>query len=155
MPQLPSGRHVGVGSDPLIDLVEDFTSGKNFSCWRFLAIDDVKDLYPYIEIFYFDFIEDGDRPKLKDHSLPIDAGLKKIETGLRVPDVFKDNSDWSEDDKVAFLEFLQSERFTKSFNRQLDTIKMIKADITLYGSEFQKAEVALWNNNIHWLQEKH
>ncbi len=154
MPQLPSGRHIGIGADPLLDLVEDFDSGKIISCWRFLAIEELKDLYPYIEIFYLEDKEEGKKPRLMENSLPPHAELKQFETGLRVTDVFKSNSDWSEEDKIAFQEFLESERFVKGFKAKLEGIQRVKKYIEKNGTELQKAEIALWKDKVRITQEE-
>lgn len=126
MPQLPSGRHVGVDPQPLNALIDDIISGKAVVSWPLLAIESKMDLLAHLAIVYFEEIDDGKSFELAKGSLPIDARLKKVVTNKTVVDVFNDNSDWSDEDKSAFWEHLTSERVKPFFNSLLEHVEKVK-----------------------------
>lgn len=154
MPQLPSGKHVGVTLDPLNKLINDILENQLMTCAPLLRINQMEDLYPYLNIVYFENETDSDTPGLEVGSLPLDAELKPVFTNYRVTDVLSKESEWDGADKEAFINFLESERFNKMHKKKFESVLELKEILEKEGSWLNKAEFQMWKGGFHWEQDE-
>jgi len=153
MPQLPGGRHVGIELAPLNKLIKDIVSGKSRVIWPLMAIEEPNDLWRHIAIVYFERIRSDKVVNLNQNSLPIDAELKPVYTKLLVSDVFTSECDWSEDDKAAFANFLNSERAKPMIDQAILRVTKVQETLLTKGSPIQQWEINAWKAGCHPLQE--
>ena len=101
MPQLPSGRHVGISPDNILNFAEkcDFQQVSDF----YLNIHDRNMLLHLLNVVLYE-----------DNANPPSAGQPSIGkpyiTDLKVTDIETPKCNWSSDDKAVFSQWLQEER---------------------------------------------
>ena len=119
MPRLPSGRDVGVASDPILQLARDgnFQLTVGFT----LQIESADDIAPLINITYFNAEEGKDGP-----------GVPYL-SGLMVSDIGTEKCDWPVEDVVFFKQWLRSEAAKKwlrnVFDELTELIRTVKAPL--------------------------
>jgi hypothetical protein len=121
MPQLPSGRHVGLADGPVQELAKTGNMGLKLAFYK--AMKKPADLAPVICITYFHPSDDDSilgEPYLSD---------------LTLADIGTEKCDWSEEDLVAFnawLELPRSKDFLQSAYDELkhiiETVKVVMPD---------------------------
>lgn len=154
MPQLPSGRHVALEPQPLNQLIDDVVNERAVAIWPLLAIASPNDCINHFELVYMEPTGDGDTPSLATGSVPLDAALRKVHTGLTLGDVLADTSDWSREDKEFFCEFLSSERVQAFLAHHFDHVQEVQAELREHGSSLQKWEAQTWAAGCHPLQDE-
>ncbi|MCG8613588.1 MAG: hypothetical protein MI864_24005 [Pseudomonadales bacterium] len=100
MPQLPSGMHVSVTIDPVLN-----AAGKGDFMTHAVILADVKSLQDFLQLVAVVYYpcEDSSNPG---------AGCVKTEpvlSGLTAADVLTEKCRWSEKDKIWFVQWLDSE----------------------------------------------
>lgn len=155
MPQLPSGRHVALSPEPLVDLLKHAARFGNVH--KVMALKTWEDLWPWIEIVYF--VPDAgeqerDGGELSDDSLPAPAGLTRVKGGYRVADWEQRAHEWSPDDRAALRADLD-ERARKHFRAHLAVARDIQRDM-LEGRRGQLAQIlaAFCHAGVHPAQEE-
>lgn len=119
MPQLPSGRHVGVCVSPIIEVIKrgDFSLKMNFM----MAVRSVEDIRYMVSLVYYRG-EDSD-------GLPTES----YAPGLTLVDVDKRKVGWSDEDYSAFAEWQQSEPVKSwmddSYEEIQETVKNLKVKL--------------------------
>lgn len=153
MPQLTSGRHVGINPKPLHTLIEDIIHEHTQALWPLLSIRSPHDCLTHFEIIYFEetqstFLQTsemtGNHPR----------GLKPTHTGLGVTDVLCENSDWTLEEKRDFTEFLQSERAQGLLQRAFEQVTNARVALEQQGNFLQRWQVQTWKNGCHPLQKE-
>jgi len=121
MPQLPSGRHVGLADGPVKELAK--TGNMRLKLAFHQGIRKPADLAPLICIYYF---HPGD-----DESTPGEPYM----SDLTLADIGTDKCDWSEEDLISFntwLEQPQSKDFLQTAYNELkhiiETVKVVIPD---------------------------
>lgn len=95
MPQLPSGRHVGLVSDPIFDLVREGDWGRNMQLT--LHVHSPDELAPIINVTYYTPVAGESGPG------------KPFLSGLMLADIGTDKCDWSAEDVAFFEKWLASD----------------------------------------------
>ena len=109
MPQLPSGRKVGLCADPVLDIARkgDFSLSLAFK----VSVTSRADITPLVNIVYFE-------PR---------AGVpepgKPYLSGLMLSDIGTSKCDWSVEDVAAFEEWLQGEQNKQWMQRTFDELR--------------------------------
>lgn len=152
MPQLPSGRHVGIDPKPLNDLLSEIEIGKSGLVWSLLEMDRPGKLGRYIEVVDFKRDNSGEAYTTLDGSRPMDSELKMVRTGLMVPEVLAGAGagDLSDADRAAFEQFLCSERTRPFFEEHWERVSEFCDLLLEHGNCVQRVEVATWR----WLQQE-
>lgn len=101
MPQLPSGRHVGISPDNILDFAKkcDFQQITNF----YMHIHDRNMLLHLLHVVLY---KDNNNPPLVEQPI---IGNPYI-SDLVVTDIDTTKCNWSSEDKAAFSQWLQEER---------------------------------------------
>lgn len=110
MPQLPSGRHVAMAADPV---VEKFSQPIEFGfAFEYqLKVRNPQDIYPLINTVYF-------RPGADNPGLPGEPYL----SGLMLSDIGQPACDWPEEDQRWFLAWLQEPTAQHWLQQTFDTL---------------------------------
>lgn len=95
MPQLPSGRRVGLSSDPVFDLVRQGDWGTNFQLSVYL--ESPQDMAPLLNIIYY-------KPESETG-----GAMQPYLSGLMLADVGTEKCDWPAEDVQFFQEWLATE----------------------------------------------
>ena len=111
MPQLPSGRHVGLSHDRALAMADAY----RIDFITMLSIESKKHngILHFINVIYFnptDNLPSSDKPNLSNPYL----------SDLVASDVMTDKCDWSADDKAAFMDWINSDRMQTAFNGVYD-----------------------------------
>jgi hypothetical protein len=127
---LPSGRHVAVSLTPLSDFFEKINEPGNLD--RILAIETIEGLYPYTEVMFLQSPDRPDRPEEPIKPLELDArslappeGMVLVSSGMWLSDWDSLTSAWSEEDKMAFREFLTG-RAKELFQTGMDAVARVR-----------------------------
>jgi hypothetical protein len=144
---------VALEPDPLNKLIDDVVNEKAVGIWPLLAIETPNDCINHFEIVYMEPVDGGDLPNLAQGSVPMDADLRKVCTGLTLRDVLAENSDWSEEDKEFFCEFLSSARVQAFLAHHYEHVQKVQTALREHGSFLQKWEAQTWAAGCHPLQE--
>ncbi len=125
MPQLPSGKHVGLTTRPLHQLLVNLDEGSNFALIN--KIGSLDDLFPYVEIIYF-INGNTDTPPKNLHEITgkLPAGLTEISSGYRLSQKAELFSDWPLADCQALNDFIAGDEFQKHLGSLFNDIKHIR-----------------------------
>ena len=144
MPQLPSGRHIGIRLEPLDDLINN--AGNPGNVHRVMAITDIKGLAPYVEILFLvpDMDENGSPSQVvfTEGSLPRPPGLTVISSGHTLAQLSELTSEWIDDDKRFFQDFLET-RCQEMFAAGLRDVQKAQQWL-LKESGMTARQLALW-----------
>lgn len=154
MPQLPSGRHVGLNPGPLNKMVADIVNNKAVVTWPILEIETPADCLKHMEVIYLIPEGEGEEVQLAEESNPGAEGMKIQRTGLSIADVMSEESDWPLIDKVAFEAFLTDPAIEPFLNDHFSRILELKEALKEHGSFVQKWEALTWENGVHPLQDE-
>jgi hypothetical protein len=122
MPQLPSGRHVGLSHGRALAMADHYRI--DFMMMLEQQHQDKNGILQFVNVVYYEPADDLPNP---DH-----PGLgNPYASDLMASDVMTDKCDWTEDDKTAFMDWVNSERMQTTFSRMYDEIH----------ERFKKAEV--------------
>lgn len=82
MPQLPSGRHVGITANPLLEILDNLEDEENYA--QLKRINSVSDIFPFIEVVYLETAVPGNESKI---IIPITSqppsNLKEVPSGIK------------------------------------------------------------------------
>ena len=144
MPQLPSGRHVGILCLTPDDIIKKFSHSHPDASLLTLGmkvkeIDSIKALKPYITVMFFQHSDTTNNQPLDSRSQAIPDGLESYDSGYTLDQQEQFTADWSREDMQAFDEFLKSEKSANYFQDVLNLIVRI-------GTQYQE--------NLFGLMEK-
>ncbi len=126
MPQLPSGRKVGVRPDVITNMIKSPFHHLNELGQIYL----VEDLYPYLFIIEFIETNKNEANKVSFASCSkkiIEVGSHQpVKTKLSVSDIFNDISDWSVKDVRAFIQWVKSPDMASFYTGILDEVRNIR-----------------------------
>ena len=158
MPQLPSGRHVAIGPDPFVELISDVTGFGNLL--KITKITCLQDLHEWFDILFFvEKNESGSDyafPALSANSLIPPPDLVLVNSGYRVSAWQKLSEDWSNEDRQAMIDFIDSDRFTENFSQHLKKIFDIQKTAHTNDSPFWDTYdmLAALRNVVHYIVGK-
>lgn len=106
MPQLPSGRHVGLSHDRALAMADAY----RIDFMTILSIESKKHngILHFLNVAYFnptDELPSSDKPNLGNPYL----------SDLMGSDIMTDKCDWTAEDKAAFMDWVNSERMQQGF----------------------------------------
>lgn len=138
MPQLPSGRHVGIHCLPPEDIIKKvsrtypevslITLGMKVK-----EIDSLEAIKPYVSVLYVRASSNPENNQLDERSQSIPENAEPYDSGHTLADIDEFTADWTEEDKQAFNEFLQSDKVTSYF---LDVLNQMQTTGTRYQQNF-------------------
>ena len=133
MPQLPSGRHVGVIFQNEDNMIKNFAKlhpeinliSLGVSIAQITTIDEIR---PYINVIFLREAKTTSIEEVAEGSRPVPDGLESYESGFTLADFEKMTADWSSEDKQGFKEFLESERIANYFQEVINLMPKIGTD---------------------------
>lgn len=128
MQQLPSGRHIAIGTDSLNGLLESVATG--FRIHELMSIQAPEHLSPYLDIYYFRPADAND-PAIEytDAALTPPDGFSPYKSGHTLATLHADWQTWTADDRQAFVEFLAEPRFNDYLNNLFTFIERYKQNL--------------------------
>ena len=118
MPQLPSGRHVALSNVRL--LAEADRYGRCGEPASIARIETADDLRSWLDVLYFRPRAGTDAAQASAGDLP--DGLEPYASGLTLSSIDRNDANWSNDDREAFLRYLASETAVKWLQRTFDEV---------------------------------
>lgn len=154
MPQLPSGRHVGIDPAPLHDLLQNAEHFGNVH--KVLAIKTTNDVLDYVEVVFLVPAADAGTANNELHlgegSLPAPPGMVCISSGSRLANWEAEFREWPEDDKRTFRELLES-RAAPTLQGYLAVVENVQAQLRASPDFLTKVLSAWWDHGLHPAQE--
>lgn len=139
MPQLPSGRHIGVLVSSPEEIAHKIVTSQQEGKLNFIAnsmshICTIDDLAPYVNVIFFREVEGSDHDENAKGAILISTAPEKwiepYRSGLTLADLDHFSSDWSDEDKAVFQAFLAEDRNQNYFQEGLDSIVAFRNDLT-------------------------
>lgn len=159
MPQLPSGRHIGIHVESLEEIAHKIharlgEAGKNDFLSEIGKITTLEALAPYVDVLYFrEAAEDAEENSDRYHQSSNRPAVR-IEpylSGFNLTEIEKLSADWSAADQAAFQAFLAEDRTRVYLQGSLDQVVAFSNKLN---KEFVERYVAmLWKAGLHPLQE--
>ena len=152
MPQLPSGKHLGLDPSPLQKVVSDAYGG--LKTHELMAIENIEQLFSHINVLYYRPIEEArsNIPLAKFSTVPPD-GLESYFSGFNLVSIKNELDSWSGGDQKAFIEFLNEKRTNRFLEGLLETVKRYQNELMEHPSTLQGMLALWWKLGIHPLQE--
>ncbi len=153
MPQLPSGRHIGLDPAPLAKMVSDAEAGK--FVLDLMAIKHPEDALRRIGVLYFRPKVESDRGmSLSELSNLPPEDLEPYPSGFNVVTIKSEFDQWSPEDQSAFIEFLRADRTSRFMDSVLAAIRKAQDRLVDNPSTLPGLLATWWNLGIHPLQEE-
>ena len=155
MPQLPSGRHVGLETHPLESLLEADPGGTRLP--ELLRIRTREHLHPYLNVVVFEPNPEGQAVEPADESLPLPPGLHSRPTPytaatLPVGRPERRWPDWSASDDPAWREFLASPPVHAQLDALLATVEARRDALRHHGTPHEQRQIQMWDTQCHPMQ---
>jgi len=126
MPQLPSGRQVGIHGltpDDIIKKVSRTYPDLLTLGMKVKEIDSLDAIKPYVSVLFLRETQNPAANTLDQRSAAIPEGTESYDSGYTLADIDQFAADWSEEDKQAFAEFLASEKVASYFQDVLNQMQ--------------------------------
>ena len=155
MPMLPSGRHIALSPEPLVELLENASLPGNVH--KVMALKEWPDLHPWIDVIYL--VPEGspgvpNKGEFSDNSLPRPPGFVAVKAGYRLCDWEPHAADWSEEDRVAFSEALDG-RARHHYAQHLDYARSLQEKLLAAEGGKLAQILAGWHKaGVHPAQEE-
>ena len=150
MPQLPSGRHIAIGLDPLNRLIDGIKDNPYVT--DLLAIETREHLYRYVELLYLAEDPTAATPDYAQRSVPVSADLKPSPSGYTLADLGNEVESWSTADQHALADFLQSDRVLAYLDDTLASVQAAKRRLINDPRFSVRSQAAFWLGGAHPLQ---
>lgn len=150
MPQLPSGRHVGLGLDPLNSLVARIKESAFIT--EVLVIEEREHLYRYVDLLILQVDSSLPTPEYARGSLPVSADLKTNPSGYTLATMAPEVETWPISDQQALLDFVYSARTEHFLDNTLQWVKDIKRSLLDDPRFAVRVQAAMWLGGAHPLQ---
>lgn len=150
---LPSGRHVAILRDSLSELLDNAEQATNVH--KVLAIQGKADTYLYTDVLWL--LPEGQATHEQvdsaflDGALPRPPGLVPVRSGYRLSQFADFAADWSDEDKVAFWEFINV-RADHLFEESLALTVKVQNYLRTQSVGTTKLQVAWWDAGVHPVQ---
>ena len=151
MPQLPSGRHIALDPSPLQQVIEDAYEG--LAAHELMAIDRLEKLFAYIDVLYFRPGQLDTDLQLANFSIVPPDGLEPYASGFNVVSIQREVESWREEDKKAFVRFLNSQRVNEFLVSLMEAVNERKSQLTDNPQTLQGMLALWWKLGIHPLQQ--
>lgn len=160
MPQLPSGRHIGIHVESLEEIAHKIHASlgeaeKNDFISEIGKITTLDALAPYVDVLYFrEEAEDAEENPERYHQFSSRPAVR-VEpylSGFNLAEIEKLSADWSAADQAAFQAFLAEDRIQGYLQESLDQVMAFSKELN---RDFVERYVAmLWKAGLHPLQEE-
>ena len=155
MPQLPSGRHVGLETHPLESLLEADPGGTRLP--ELLRIRTREHLTPYLDVVVFEPSPEGHEVILTDGFAALPLGLRSRPTPYTVATLpvgrpERSWPDWNTSDDPAWREFLASPRVHAQLDALLATVEARRDALRHHGTEDEQMQIQMWDTQCHPMQ---
>jgi hypothetical protein len=156
MPQLPSGRHVGVKFDERFSDALENPQRNHDAIWMFMPINAAEDMFPWVRILWL-LPEESPSNPLTDTmrgSLPLPCPLVESESGFRLHQADTMMASWTEEDRVAFNAFITERVIPLMLAPMLEIIKRWKEWVPTTEDAMMQMMYLWWTNGCHPAQEE-
>lgn len=151
MPQLPSGRHIAIGTDSLNGLLEAVAAG--FRVNELMSINKPERLSSYLDLYYFRPAEPGETAvEYTDAALTPPDGFIPYRSGHTLASIHTEWDHWPAEDRQAFVEFLGEPRFSDYLNSLFKYIEEYKRTLRESGPFAARVQTHWWDAGCHPLQ---
>lgn len=149
MPMLPSGRHVGIDSTLLQQLINEAETG--IAVHKLMAVTTTGDLRKYVQLINLVPTQASDELFTSDskHSVSAPTNLKRVETGIRLSDTDQLASQFSAEDWAVFKMFLESPRVGDQFADWLKAVDETKQALLKSNSFAARVLAGMWQAGVH------
>ena len=125
MPQLPSGRHVAIHAGPFEHLMQKVSE---FALMReIVQMETISDVLAFVDVIFLvkSAIESNDSSEysLADDSFTPPPGFIALNSGFKLSDWEEMAKNWSDEDRTAMRDFLESDRCKSYFQHYLEIAK--------------------------------
>lgn len=129
MPQLPSGRHVGIQCltpEGIIKKVSRMHPKASLLSlgMKVKEFDSIEAIKPFVSVLFVREANNSENSQLDQRSQAIPENAEPYDSGFTLSDLDQFTANWTEDDKQAFADFLGSEKVSSYFQ---DVLKQIHA----------------------------
>ncbi|MDD2800495.1 MAG: hypothetical protein PHE96_03475 [Methylococcales bacterium] len=125
MPQLPSGKLVGLSADSLDPLLNNLGEGDNFGLINKLKA--LENIFPYLEIIYFvEGKADTPPENIQEVTGKLPTGLTDVSSGFNLSQRTELFADWPLADCQAFDDFITSDACQSYLRHCFDEVKRIR-----------------------------
>ena len=155
MPQLPSGRHVGLETHPLESLLEADPGGTRLP--ELLRIRTREHLTPYLDVVVFEPSPEGHEVILTDGFAALPICLRSRLTPYTVATLpvgrpERSWPDWNSSDDPAWREFLASPRVHAQLDALLATVEARRDALRHHGTPHEQVQIQMWDTQCHPMQ---
>ncbi|MEQ1621820.1 MAG: hypothetical protein ABL919_10475 [Methylococcales bacterium] len=125
MPQLPSGKLVGLSADPLDHLLKNIGEGENFDLINKMKA--LESIFPYLEIIYFvEGKTDTTPANIQEVTGKLPTGLTDVSSGFNLSQKAELFADWPLAECQAFDDFIASDACQNYLRHCFDEVKRIR-----------------------------
>ena len=152
MPQLPSGRHVGLDPSPVDALWKDALQAQRVH--QLMDIESVDDLLPFVDVIYFrdqDTSEDWSK-RMHEGADQLPPRLEPYPSGFNLLSIPDELVNWSAEDQAAFQVFVDRARSSGFLDEMLARVQEYKKDVAENGHKLARLLAAWWRAGVHPLQ---
>ncbi len=157
MPQLPSGRHVGVKFDVRFSDAITNPEHNRDAIWMFMPVNSAEDLFPWVRILWL-LPEESTINTLTETmqgSLPLPCPLVECESGFRLHQADTVMASWTEEDRAAFKVFVSERVIPLMLAPMLKIIALWKEWVPTTDDPMMRMMYLWWKNDCHPAQEEH
>lgn len=153
MPQLPSGKHIGLYPNPLHEILEEAYNG--FKVHELMMIKQQEDLFQYIEVLYFKLKEESEFRDDRYFSFSVvpPEELMPYPSGFNLISIQDELKNWEDRDKKSFVNFLNSKRTEHFFEEIIQTVQDVQNELLDNPTTLQGILATWWKLGIHPLQD--
>ncbi len=151
MPQLSSGRHVGLDPSPLHQLLDRACDG--IDAHELMALEAQPDLFAYINVLYFRQDAGGRSYQLADQSTAPPVDLEPYPSGYDLTSIQEELCSWSSADRHAFVGFLNEERTNAFLEGLLAIVRDEQENLLQQPASIPGLLATWWKMGIHPLQD--
>lgn len=154
MPQLPSGRHVGLNPSPLVDVLEN--AYNKWGAHELMAIESINHLFAYIRVLYFK-AEQGygtNGTGYQTFSLVPSDELTPYDSGYNLITIQDEMENWDYCDKKAFIDFLNEKRTNNFLENTLNKVREAQNELLDQPTTLQGMLATWWKLGCHPLQNE-
>lgn len=152
MPQLPSGREIGLQPERLEKLYQEAWEGRFVH--EFMMIENTRDLLPYIDIVELKPAVGGRTVQLDPRSQAEGKAFHRVGSQISLDKVHLLAGAWPAGDIAALGEFLASERARKFLDHALARIREGQQRILAEAHPLARMQAVWWREGCHPLQEE-
>lgn len=152
MPQLFSGRHVGLDPKKLFRLFKEAEEGRFVH--RLMAIHDTDALLRFLEVVELKSEEEGGGVVLNPSSVQSNLAFKSVPTGVFANNLEGLSLHWSQEEITEIHDFLFEPRTIDLREKLLVEVKKKQELLLLNSNPIARLQALWWTTNCHPAQEE-